>query len=58
MLKQLGRYNEALVAAEAVINLAPDDPDNWRRKAEALKKLRRYKEAHSAEAEVKRLTAL
>jgi tetratricopeptide (TPR) repeat protein len=53
--KQLGRYEEALDAAEKSIRLAPRDPDNWLRKAEALRKLRRSKEAREAEAEVDRL---
>ena len=55
VLKQLRRYEEALDAAEAALRLAPNDPDNWQRKAEALRKLRRGKEARAAEAEVVRL---
>jgi tetratricopeptide (TPR) repeat protein len=55
VLRQLKQYDEALKAAEDAINLAPDDPDNWQRKAEALQKLRRRKDARKAEAEVARL---
>jgi tetratricopeptide (TPR) repeat protein len=55
VLKQLGRFEESLKAADAAINLSPKDPDNWQRKAEALKKLRRRKEAREAETQVARL---
>jgi tetratricopeptide (TPR) repeat protein len=55
VLKQLQRYEEALDAAQEAIRLAPIDPDNWLRKAEALKKLHRRREARAAEAEVARL---
>jgi Flp pilus assembly protein TadD len=51
----MGRYNEALDAAEEAIRLSPDDPDHWSRKAEALRGLRRKKEAKKAEAEAERL---
>jgi tetratricopeptide (TPR) repeat protein len=55
VLKQLKRYDEALAAAEAAVKLAPNDPDNWQRKAEALRKLRRGRDARSAEEQVERL---
>jgi tetratricopeptide (TPR) repeat protein len=55
VLRLLRRYDEALEAAEAAIQLAPNDPDNWLRKAEALRKLRRVKEAQVAESEAARL---
>ncbi|GHO44146.1 tetratricopeptide repeat protein [Ktedonospora formicarum] len=58
ILKLLGRYNEALQAAEAAISLAPGDPDNWLRKAEALRKLYRKKDARAAEAEAARLRGM
>jgi len=51
----LFRSEEALEAAESAIQIAPKDPDNWQRKAEALKKLRRGREARDAESEVVRL---
>lgn len=55
VLKHLERYDEALDAAENAILLAPHDPDNWLRKAEALRKMRRRREARAAETEAERL---
>jgi Flp pilus assembly protein TadD len=57
VLNQLGRYEDALNAANEAIRLRPDDPDNWLRKAESLKKLRRRDEARSAEMQAARLRA-
>jgi len=51
------RYQEALTAAEEAIRLSPDDPDNWQRKVEALRQLRRRGDALIAEGEVFRLRA-
>jgi tetratricopeptide (TPR) repeat protein len=55
VLNQLGHYEEALKASDEAIHLQPDDPDNWLRKAESLKKLHRREEARSAEAQAARL---
>ena len=55
VLKQLRRYQEALNSAEQAIRLSPNDPDNWLRKAEALKGLRRRKDQRDAEAQALRL---
>jgi len=46
-----------LKAADEAIRLQPNDPDNWQRKADSLKKLRRREEARSAEAQAARLRA-
>ena len=55
MLNQLGRYQDALDTTNEAIRLRPDDPDNWLRKAESLKKLRRRDEARFAELQAARL---
>ena len=49
MLNRLGRYDESLRSANEAIRLSQNDPDHWLRKAEALKALRRGKEARAAE---------
>lgn len=49
------QYAEGLAAAEVAIQLAPDDPDNWQRKADALRKLGKGREARAAEEKMKRL---
>ena len=55
VLKKLKRNQEALDAAEQAILLAPNDPDNWTRKAEALKSLRRSRDAKDAEKQAGKL---
>ena len=55
VLKKLKRNQEALDAAEQAIFLDPNDADNWTRKAEALKSLRRSSDARAAEREAARL---
>lgn len=55
VLKHIRRYSDALEAAEQAIGLAPQDPDNWQRKADTLRKLHRRKDARAAEIEVARL---
>jgi tetratricopeptide (TPR) repeat protein len=55
VLKELERYDEALDAAEVAIQIAPNDPDNWLRKAEALRRLHRRREARDAENEAAHL---
>jgi superkiller protein 3 len=51
VLNRLGYCEEALKAADEAIQLRPDDPDNWQRKVDALKVLKRRPEARSAEAQ-------
>jgi Flp pilus assembly protein TadD len=55
VLIKLRRYQEALDSAEQAIRLAPNDADNYLRKAEALKRLRRSKDARAAEAQAQAL---
>ena len=55
VLKELGRSQEALEAAEQAIKLAPNDPDNWLRKAEALKRMGRSRKGDARDAEARAL---
>ena len=58
VLKKLKRYPEALNAAEQAIRFAPNDPDNWVRKSEALDSMRRKRDAREAKEQAVRLRGI
>jgi tetratricopeptide (TPR) repeat protein len=58
VLYHMDRFEDALAAAETAIRYSPNDPDNWDRKADALKRLRLRKEAREAETQAARLRGM
>ncbi len=52
-----GRYREALLAANALLEAAPEDPGAWGLRCEALTRLLRFDEAVAAATQVERFAS-